>query len=354
MWEFIVVGAGPAGTRFARQAARAGHSVLVLEAGTIGRPLACSGHVSHDLWEYTGPVRESLVQNEISKARFHVGGPDEATRSYQYYRDAPISTTIDRIGLDRHLAERARAAGATIKSHHSVFGVTETADHVAVDVRTPEGTTTVRGRMLAGCDGATSRVRSALGLPEPGELLNGVFGHDPRPDHGAGVDVHLDVPGLFGWRIPRGEAGVEYGIATKPAAATDQFDRFVAGYDATLEWQKSGAIPIGPPESVTTERSFLLGDAAGQTKPFTGGGIVYALTAADIAARTITPWDTESVARYETAWREELQTEIRLGALLRRAYELPRPIQRLGLAVTAGEIDVHMDRPTSLLSGLRP
>ena len=354
MWEFIVVGAGPAGTRFARQVARAGHSVLVLEEGEVGRPLACSGHVSHDLWEYTGAVRTELVQNEISEARFHVGAPAEEAQSYRYYRDTPISSTIDRVELDRHLADRARASGATVRDHHSVFGVTEHDDHVAVDVRTPDGPTTVRGRMLAGCDGASSRVRSEVGLPAPTELLHGVFGHDPTPDDDDGVDVHLDIPGLFGWRIPRGTAGVEYGIATGPAGAPEQFDRLTEGYGASLEWQKSGPIPIGPPETVTTGRTFLIGDAAGQTKPFTGGGIVYALTAADAAARTITPWDPDSLARYETTWRDELQTEIRLGAALRRAYELPRPIQRLGLALTAGEIDVHMDRPTSLLSGLRP
>lgn len=354
MWEFIVVGAGPAGARFARQAARAGHSVVVLEQGRVGRPLACSGHVSHDVWRYTGPIREQLVQNEISEARFHVDGPAEDPTPYRYYREDTISTAIDRVGLDRHLAERARSAGATVREHNSVFGVTEHEDHVAVDVRTPSGTTTVRGRILAGCDGATSRVRDELGVAEPTELLHGVFGHDPTPDHDSGVDVHLNVPDLFGWRIPRGEAGVEYGIASGPETAPDQFDRLITGYNASLKWRKSGAIPIGPPPSVTTKRAFLLGDAAGQTKPFTGGGIVYALTAADIAARAITPWDPSSLSRYETAWRDELSTEIRIGAALRRAYKLPRPIQRLGLAATAGKIDVHMDRPTSLLDGLRP
>lgn len=354
MWEFIVVGAGPAGTRFAREVAKTGHSVVVLEGGRVGRPLACSGHVSHDVWEYTGDVRDELVQNEINEARFYLTGPAENPQPYRFYRDEPISTAIDRVGLDRHLANRARDAGATIKEHHTVFSVTEHDDHVAVDVRSPDGTTTVRGKMLAGCDGATSRVRKELGLAEPRDLLHGVFGHDPTPDHDSGVDVHMNVPGLFGWRIPRGEAGVEYGVGTPPSVAGRYFDELIEGYDATLKWRKSGAIPIGAPRTVTGQRSFLLGDAAGQTKPFTGGGIVYALTAADIAARTITPWDPRSLSQYETAWRDELGMEIRLGAALKHAYKLPRPLKRLGLALTAGEIDVHMDRPTSVLTGLRP
>jgi len=52
MRDFVVVGAGPAGARFARSTAERGHDVLVLEQGRVGEPLACSGHVSLDLWEY--------------------------------------------------------------------------------------------------------------------------------------------------------------------------------------------------------------------------------------------------------------------------------------------------------------
>jgi electron-transferring-flavoprotein dehydrogenase len=101
---------------------------------------------------------------------------------------------------------------------------------------------------------------------------------------------------------------------------------------------------------VTASRVFLLGDAAGQTKPFTGGGILYGMTAADHAARTIDPGRPATLARYESAWRDDLETEIRLGHWLRRAYSLPEPLQRLGLRALSGEIAVHMDRPTSFFS----
>jgi electron-transferring-flavoprotein dehydrogenase len=101
---------------------------------------------------------------------------------------------------------------------------------------------------------------------------------------------------------------------------------------------------------VTTRRVFLLGDAAAQTKPFTGGGILYGMTAADCAARTVDPHRPETLASYERAWRDELSREIRLGHWVRRAYSLPEPVQRLGLRALSGEIGVHMDRPTSLFS----
>jgi geranylgeranyl reductase family protein len=350
MFDFVVVGAGPPGARFARRAAAAGRDVVVFEAGTVGEPLACSGHVSTDLWEYTAAdARDALLQNEIYGARFHVRGP--GSEDYPFYKDAVVSNVIDRVGLDRHLADLAREAGADVREQHAVTGVEEHEDGVQVTVSTPDGVETVEARMVAGCDGPRSRVRRELGLPEPDDLLHGVLGFDETADGGDFVDVHLTVPGFFAWRIPRGEAGVEYGLAAPLGDdVRARFDRLVADYGADVTRRCSGAIPIGPPPTVTTRRGFLIGDAAGQTKPFTGGGILYGMTSADHAARTIDSDDPATLADYEAAWRDDLGTEIRLGSWLRRAYSLPEPIQRAGLWALSGEIGVHMDRPTSLFS----
>ena len=350
MWDFAVVGAGPAGSRFARRVAERGADVVVFERGTVGTPLACSGHVSDDLWKFTPEgSREALRQHEIRGARFHVGGP--ASPGYPFYKRTRVSNVIDRVALDRRLADAAASAGADVRTDHTVTEVNEFADHVAVTVSTPTGAETVRARMVAGCDGPVSRVRRELGLPEPDELLHGVLGFDETPDHDPFVDVHLTIPGFFAWRIPRGDAGVEYGLATTAGADVgDRFSAFTDAYGVAISRRCSGAIPIGPPASVTSRRGFLIGDAAAQTKPFTGGGIIYGMTAADLAAATIDSGDPGTLAAYETSWRDELGREIALGASIRRAYDLPTPIQRAGLAATSGEIGVHMDRPTSVFS----
>ncbi|MFB6201056.1 MAG: geranylgeranyl reductase family protein [Halorhabdus sp.] len=350
MRDVIVVGAGPAGSRYARQAAEDGHDVLVFEQGTIGEPLACSGHVSTDVLEYVPPTeREGLRQNEIRGARFHLNGPDSS--AYRFYRDDIVSQVIDRVALDRVLAESAGDAGATVRDGHTVTDVTEHDGHVTVTARGPDDVETHRARLVAGCDGPRSRVRDAVGLPDPAELLHGVLGFDPDPDAGDFVDVHLTVPRFFAWRIPRGAAGVEYGLAVPPGTdVSERFDAFTDAYGVETERRCSGLIPIGPPTSVTSDRSFLIGDAAAQTKPFTGGGIRYGLAAADHAARTIDPTDPGTLADYEEAWRRDLGREIRLGAWIRRAYSLPEPIQRVGLRLFSGKIGVHMDEPSSLVS----
>jgi electron-transferring-flavoprotein dehydrogenase len=350
MYDFVVVGVGPAGARFARRAAEAGYDVLALEKGEVGTPLACSGHVSTDIWDFLPEdARERLFQNRIYGADFHVGGPKTGAR--RFYKREEVSNVIDRVELDRTLADLAREAGADVRERHTVTGVDEHDDRVVLTVKHEGATEEVTAKMVAGCDGPVSRVRRSLGLPEPGETLHGVLAFSDEVDHGDYVDVHLTVPRFFAWRIPRGEAGVEYGLAAPPGASVNEmFDTLTHQYDVDTDHFCSGAIPIGPPETVTTDRAFLIGDAAAQTKPFTGGGILYGMTAADHAVRTIEPDAPSTLADYETAWREDLAREISLGHWVRRCYSLPEPVQQFGLRALSGEIGVHMDRPTSLFS----
>ena len=350
MYDFAVVGVGPAGARFSRRAAEQGYDVVAFESGELGKPLACSGHVSLDVWEFVPEdAREELFQNAIRGARFHLGGAD--SEAYPFYKQEAISNAIDRVQLDKTLADAARDAGADVREQHTVTAVEEHADHVTLTVRGPEETFDAEARMVAGSDGPRSRVRDALDLPEPDEFLHGALAFDPEPDHQDFVDVHLTVPGFFAWRIPRGDAGVEYGLAAAPGEdVTAMFDDLVEDYGVEVEHRCSGLIPIGPPDTVTTRRGFLLGDAAGQTKPFTGGGIRYGMTAADCAAREIDPDDPGTLSAYESAWRDELEREITLGHFVRRGYSFPEAVQRAGMRLFSGEIGVHMDEPTSLFS----
>ena len=350
MQDLLVVGAGPAGSRLARRFAERGHDVLVFEQGTVGKPLACSGHVSTDIWEFTPDgAREQLLQNTIRGARFYPDGFDGST--HRFHQDEPVSAVIDRVALDRELAAAARSAGAEVREEHTVVGLTEHRDSVELAVRGPNGIEHHHGRLVAGCDGPGSRVRTETGLPDPAELLHGVLGFDDQPDHEAFVDVHLTVPRFFAWRIPRGDAGVEYGLATPPGEEVgDRFETFTDAYGVETDRRCSGLIPIGPPSTVTSGRVFLVGDAAGHNKPFTGGGILYGMTAADCAAETIDPGDPGTLADYERAWRSELADDIRLGRLVRAGYSAPGPLQSALMTAFEGEIGVHMDRPTTLFS----
>ncbi len=343
MRDLIIVGAGPVGSHLAKRFAEKGKDVLVIErSNEIGKPLACSGHVSPDIWEFVPEdARERLEQNQIKGARFHLGEDD-----YSFHKDRTVSYVIDRVELDKVKAGEAKDTGAEYRLGEKVLDVTEKKRHVEVDT----DSNSYRARMVAGCDGASSTVRARVGLPEPDHFYQGILCFSDEDDGSDFVDVFLDVPDFFGWRIPRGDS-VEYGAAVpKGEEPVKWLDHVLENYDVEKKDVCAGAIPIGPAKKAISDRVFLVGDAAGQTKPFTGGGILYGMRAADIASDTVDLDNPDTLGDYETMWRRELSTDIRLGRGIEKFYSLPSTFQKPVMWFFQGEIGVHMDRPTSLFS----
>ncbi len=344
MKDLIIVGAGPVGSHLAKKFSEKGNDVLVIEqSDEIGKPLACSGHVSPDIWKFVPEdKRDRLEQNQISGARFHDDGDE-----YRFYKEnETVSYVIDRVELDRVKAEEAQEAGADYRLGEKVMDVNEHDRYVEVQTQGDS----YNAKMVAGCDGASSTVRHKLDLPEPDQFYQGVLCFSDEDDSGDFVDVFLEVPEFFGWRIPRSDS-VEYGAAVpKGEEPMKWLDRILERYDVEKQKVCAGAIPIGPPSTVTSDRVFLVGDAAAQTKPFTGGGILYGMRSSDVASRTIDIDSPSTLDTYEKGWREELIWDIRIGQVIKSSYSMPSIAQKMGMWLFQGEIGVHMDRPTSLFS----
>lgn len=347
-YDVAVIGGRTIGANVARKFAEEGYDVALLERNaTVGVPLACSGHFSRDLWDYVPDDCTELIQNEIRGARFHTGG-----RTYRYHKDHTVSWATDRTGLDQRMFRHAQDGGVDAVTGHALRDWEETGDGLRLAIDGPAGTVSLEAGIVAGCDGASSTVRRLAGLPQPRKLLVGMMGFTDEQDADDFVDVHLDVPGFFGWRIPRGE-DVEYGVAVETHRdVKQQFEAFMEEHaPAVPDDRHAATIPMHPPETVTSDRAFLVGDAAGQTKPFTGGGIVYGLRCGIIAADTIDPADPATMQDYEQRWRDALGNDIRLGELVRKAYNLPSTVQRPLMKLFEGDISgIHMDKPTTLLS----
>jgi flavin-dependent dehydrogenase len=82
-------------------------------------------------------------------------------------------------------------------------------------------------------------------------------------------------------------------------------------------------LPVAPPRRTYGARTLLVGDAAGLTKPLTGGGIFYSLLSASLAAETLEEGlalddlGARRLARYEARWRQRLGRELRTGGWFR-------------------------------------
>mgnify|MGYP001395468963 CR=1 FL=1 len=176
------------------------------------------------------------------------------------------------------------------------------------------------------------------------------------------------APGWFGWAIPLGDGSSRIGIGSdakhtsiKPRILLEQllhlFPAQLAG--AKMENFSGGFIPLYKNtaqyrESIS-DNVMLVGDAAGQVKPTSGGGIYTGLRAAESAAKVAImamndgDFSSNSLQKYEDKWREDLEDELERGNDVREMFltlndkQLQRVVQFLGLPGLRQIIDRHGD-----------
>jgi geranylgeranyl reductase family protein len=345
--DVLVVGAGPAGSRVARDLARAGYDVAILEEHReVGRPCHCSGLVSPrtlDLAE----VGHDLVLNPIRGAMVHTPGRSVVGiggKRIQGY-------VIDRIELDRRLAQQAVDAGAELvrPARFIRFGLVghpgsdAGSGHVAVTVLRDGVEYEHRARLLVGADGAFSKVARQVRGTRPKGMVAGFgayaeYDANPYPDR---VELFLDAeaaPGWFGWTIPLGDGTSRLGTGSANGVkANESFERLRSRYPesfgtARIRSRSAGMIALWEPTPMVAERVMLVGDAARQVKPTSGGGIHAALAAAALAASHAAAalegrsLSARALGSYAREWDKTM------GRELRRQHDVRRMLQRLDSA----------------------
>ena len=348
--DVAVVGAGPAGSRTARDLARAGLRVRLLEEHrAIGVPSHCSGLISlRTLRE--AEIGEEAVLHRLTGAFVHTQEGSEVALGGSETQ----AVAIDRVAWDETLCEQAQTAGAELVRARMTHVEREN-HHVRLTAQTDGRDWTLTARMVVGADGTHSRVARTLGMPRPTEYAYNL-GIEGRISPAARAEwrddyVHVFVgqdmaPGWFGWIIPTGEESdgrgiVRVGIGTtgavKPIVAYRRMAETFPEFFASLEPIRmyGGTIPLAFAPRTYGDNVLLVGDAAGQVKPFSGGGIYTSLVAARHAAITVRQafqrdaFGAKSLATYERGWKREI------GRELRKSWHL----RHFGLAMSGAQIE---------------
>lgn len=254
--KVAIIGAGINGLYIAKKLSELKNEVIVFEKKSKIENIVCSGLFSKRLLEFI-PEAEKLIEKRIKSVKINF---PKKTIEVSFSKEFLI---IDHLKLDELVFEMAQKSGATIVFNSNIKEIPEGFD------------------LVIGCDGFDSVVRKSLKLPDLSIRL-GIQGFADEKWNADYVEVWPQKSGFL-WKIPRNEM-IEYGIIASFFSASWLFKDFLKKKNILIKGIKSKAIPQGLilPED---DKIALCGDAAGLTKPWSGGGVVWGIIAANYLVR---------------------------------------------------------------------
>jgi len=285
MYDVVIIGAGPVGGLAGRELSSRGLKVLIIEEhAEIGRPFQCAGLVTPSAMEIA-QLHETILE-DVDGARMH--GPKGTL--VQIGTPGVIKThVVCRKRFDQGVVRQALESGCMLWLNSKPLEVEYLDDCIQVEIDNSGTKTQVNCKLLIGADGAHSWVRRKFKMGRPKELMigfqtevTGYPGEDRYLDMYTGKDI---APGFFSWVIPSGHGTHRIGLWTRPQdlgeeSLEDLYDNLLE----SEEWKERfsnvretarycGPIPCGILKRPFRDRVLLIGDAAGSSKPTTGGGI---------------------------------------------------------------------------------
>ncbi|WP_406660968.1 NAD(P)/FAD-dependent oxidoreductase [Methanolobus sp. ZRKC3] len=328
-YDVVVVGGGPIGSTAARYAAKNGATVLMVEDhAAIGSPVGCTGLLSkRALAECDVKPSDDFVFNKVRGAFIHpMNGaylPIDGRETKAY--------VVSRKMFDRRLANMAAEQGVDICLNTRATGIEKSNGMQQVQIVREGIKQTIRSKVVIGADGVRSNIARMAGLGQVKKVLPGIQIEAPyrsqNPDF-VELFVGSQAPGFFAWTVPVNEDVSRIGLAVDGSSesAIAELDRLLrtnkhlaCGYGGGKLDIVMGGIPLGPLEKTYCDGTLIVGDAAGQVKPTSGGGIytgaVCAKIAGEVAAKAALENDTSDkrLSEYEQRWRARIGKELAMG-----------------------------------------
>jgi digeranylgeranylglycerophospholipid reductase len=358
-YDVIVVGGGPAGSLSAWKAAEAGMSVLLLEKDReIGLPVRCGEGTGLEELKRFLPIDDRWISHQVKYLK--MVAPDGTKVTIE---TTELGCILDRKRFDAELARRAGEAGAEVRTRAYVFGLemsNKTVTGVKVVYQGQERT--IDARIIIGADGVESRIGRMAGIRTfiPVRDINTCYQMVL-----ANIDIEADscemhfgekiAPGGYAWIFPKGErkANVGVGISSLDGSigcACFYLELFIRNHftNYTILSEIAGGVPCLPTlPQITAPGIMLVGDAARQVNPLTGGGIISAMTAGqiagEVAANAIRRGDVspKGLEDYPQRWEEAD------GKTHRRLYRIKKAVFKLNDHALNRTAHALMDCPPS-------
>ena len=314
--DVVIAGGSVAGLICAREIASNNHSVLVIEEDyEIGTPEHCGGLVSTAGLEELGiiPFRKTF-DHLIETAEIHAPNGNSFSINSKKQKVAEIS----RRELDKQIAHQAQKNGATIKVRTSFQEMTDKG------VRTSEGE--IECKIFVDARGVSSLIHK----DRTGILSSAQYEIYADWIKKGKVEVFFDqekYPGFFAWVIPSDEGKGKVGVAGKGINVVEAIEKFLGtmGNYSTIRKIYAPIWIKGPIDKFIDGKIVIIGDAAGQAKPTTAGGIYSSgmggLYAGQAISKFLESNDTSDLEEYQKRWTEKFGKEFEKQLFARKILE---------------------------------
>lgn len=333
-FDAIVIGAGPAGSTFARIASEGGMNVLVIDKRKeIGNPVRCGEALG-----FSEVVREGLDLPKHCFSTIIEGAKLVAPngKSIVWKGDGTKGYMLERKFFDKWLSEMAVEKGATVKSYTRAVEVTKDEKGKFNGVKISHGGRDIHqvtAPLIVSAEGMESLMARNMGFKTVHALydVDTCYEYEMRPyDHENLIELYFGnkvAPRGYVWIFPKANRKANVGIgiganitnATKrggvvgadPKILLDEFNKNHEKLkDASTLLDFGGVISVGAPiNEFVKDNAMVVGTAAKQVDPIHGGGIALAMGAGVMAAKTALKahakkdYSKQTLFEYEKEWR---------------------------------------------------
>jgi digeranylgeranylglycerophospholipid reductase len=319
-YDVLIAGGSVAGLTTARECSSNGNSTIVIEEDhEIGTPEHCGGMVSLSGLQKLGLMLDSNnFQNAVPMARIR-----SKSASFELSAEKQNVIVVDRRGLDKQIAKQAEDAGAQIRTRCTFKSIAKKESKYTI--KTSDGE--IECKYFVDAKG----LGSLKDASQNGILASAQFEVYAKWIEGKTVEILFDsdkYPGFFMWIIPMGDGRGKIGVAGKGINTSVALHEFIRSKGEKYSIIRKIFAPIwigGPKSQFVFDRTLIVGDAAGQTKPTTAGGIfscgMGGVFAGQAISNAIEKNDDTLLYEYEKSWKSMFQKEFQSMLLARKVLE---------------------------------
>ena len=328
-YDVIIVGAGPAGSYIAYELASLGHAVAVFEEKSASRlNVCCTGIISTECFQSLNLGTDGILTRVNSAKLFSPSG-----RCLRVQTENVQAYVVNRLLLDKALAAKAQSQGAQYFFSSPVIDIIPGKDSIQAETLCFGAREIFSARAVVLANGFRPKLPRKLGLGKIKSFLVGAQAEIEAKNVDE-LEVYFGqeiAPGLFAWLVPTSTNKAYVGLL-----ATSQAKLHLQKFLNNLSCQgritsreveiEQKAIPVGTLARSYGGRVLVIGDAAGQVKPTTGGGIYFGHLGARIAAEVLDEalssdnLTAAQLSRYQKQWKAKMGKELSLGYRARQAY----------------------------------